>query len=254
MIYITFLIAWIWMQTIIDAHAHIFPGFRPADLGGKTNIITVLNSTSLMDFDKVLTTSAEFRQETRCFLGLHPNEDSLQLSVITSKIVEHSASIDGIGEIGLDSRLFSPAQLESFRNQLELAERLAKPVSVHSRGMVSAVLQELMSYRVKGVLLHWFAGSEGELKKATDNGFFVSFGPPVVYSKRLRRLSKACPSDFLLTESDSPVRYGACFENRSADPRFVASVVFALSQIRGETPAQLEQEVESNFKRFISGN
>lgn len=213
----------------------------------------VLNITRPAEFEPTRAAVAKFRQVAFLFAGLHPNEAQAELERTLAMVRREAASVDGIGEIGLDGATYAPAQLLSFTKQLELAEELGKPVSVHSRGKVGEVLSTLASYGVRSVLLHWFDGSERELEEACGRGYFVSFGPAVLYSRRLARLASRCGEASILTETDAPVRFGACFEGRESSPDLIPSVVFALARIRRCPPLDLEKSVAGNASRFLGG-
>lgn len=83
-----------------------------------------------------------------------------------------------IGEIGLDYKLAKTTEQKSlqkqlFEKQLFLAERLNKPVIVHSRYATKDVLDILSSWKLK-VVLHWFSGSLEELSHALDRNYFLT--------------------------------------------------------------------------------
>jgi TatD DNase family protein len=146
---------------------------------------------------------------------------------------------------------FLKTQEQVFEEMLILAEKYSLPVSVHSRGASLKTIEFLSRYRLNGVLLHWFAGTESELAKANQKGYFVSFGPATVYSNRMQRLACKASTDLMLIETDGPVSYGACFEGRMAEPTFLASVWHSLSHLLGVKPAELEYQLEKNFAAYI---
>lgn len=237
---------------LVDAHLHAGEHiFDVLDLIRKGSMILAVNSTSLSDMDEVAVLKEKVGRGCFIFLGLHPNEPGQEVEPFMNKLNEYWQIIDGIGEVGLDSKNMEEVRIQQFIYQVRLAEKLGKPVNVHSRGAAGKVLEVLSQYNVKGVLLHWFSGEEDELHNAADRGYFIGFGPPVVYSKRLQRLVASCPLENILTESDSPVRYSACFEKMPTDPRFVASVIFAISRIKRIPVEEVEEAIERNFLRYI---
>src|SRR5215831_5340200 len=75
------------------------------------------------------------------FAGIHPeNAASEDLLLFCDVFNNNLASIDGVGEIGLDSVYENRngssyhKQLEVFNSMLKLAEKSRKPASIHSRG------------------------------------------------------------------------------------------------------------------------
>jgi TatD DNase family protein len=180
--------------------------------------------------------AAEAGELVKPFLGMHPwTLQSRGLDEQSLKSLKPEC-FAGIGEVGLDRKYARDEgeyrrQKEVFEYMLILAERLQKPLSVHSRGSVDDVLSTLSTYNLKGVLLHWFSGAPNQLKVACDRGYYISYGPAVVYSNKTKKLASSTPLNLILTETDGPVRFGAAFQNRVALPAFVPSIVYALSTL-----------------------
>ncbi|MDG7048565.1 MAG: TatD family hydrolase [Nitrososphaerota archaeon] len=155
---------------------------------------------------------------TLVFKGLHPSNLKGGLEI---------QGEDGIGEIGMDPSYEADMafQRRIFESQLEIAERRNEPISIHSRGATSLVLSVLSSYRLNGVLLHWFDGTESDLEQAVQHGYYIGAGPPLIYNKRIRKNLKAHQYGLLLLETDAPVFYGPL--NVTSSQLLIASVYFA---------------------------
>jgi TatD DNase family protein len=184
------------------------------------------------------------------FVGLHPNNPHSNLDAFDVWLVKNASSVDGLGEIGLDERADPDHSRKIFLSQLELASHLNKPVSVHSRGRAREVLDVLSSFDL-AVHLHWFQGTEAELMEGMDRGYYISFGPPILYSKRMERLFMRIRLDRLLLETDSPVEYAACFESRASEPFLIASVYFKAASLLGVSLPELEVSIGGNAYRFL---
>jgi TatD DNase family protein len=197
------------------------------------------------------------------FIGIHPEfacrEDVSKFIEIFN---ENIASIEGIGEIGVDPTYINnniiayQKQKEVFDLMLSLAEGIKKPVSIHSRRALDDVLETLSSYDIEGVLLHWFDGSKNQLKKSMDMGLYVSYGPALVYSIEKKILLKNTDRDRILVETDGPVRYSRCFNNYPAmSSSFLITVVASVSKILGtsyeETLDILRINSESYLKKTL---
>jgi TatD DNase family protein len=140
------------------------------------------------------------------------------------------------------------AQMESFLDQLRIAEKLGKPVEVHSRGSEARCLEVLGTFNLKRVLMHWFEG-EPQLPEVVSRGYFISVGPALLYSKKMRRIARSTPPERILTESDGPVQFGPL--GGASGPGLIPSVVFGLAEIRGAGFEEVEQQVEENAKSFL---
>ena len=239
-----------------DAHLHL--GDYP-DAEGSTalargaKIVLYSASTNLPDSERNLVFARRSPDLIKAFVGVHPSEADKGLE--EKELESLSRHATGIGEVGLDPKYSAvtegSAQLRIFRVQLELAERLGRPVQVHSRGAEQACLDNLGSFDPPSVLLHWFEGSEVAPKAAAE-GYYVSFGPAILYSKKLAGIARSYPADLILTESDAPVTYSPLGEAVSG-PSLIPSVVFFLSQLLGRGFAETANMVSENSKRYLEG-
>ena len=186
------------------------------------------------------------------FIGIHPEMASDDLDHMEKMINENSGVISGIGEIGLDKGLDIEyaRQKVVFEKMLSLAERHAKPVSIHSRKSLDDVLSVLASYSVTACL-HWFDGNKKQLQKATDMGLYVSYGPVMVYANDKQSLLSRTEPERILVETDGPVRFSGCFGFRAARPDFIPSVIFAASKVLKRPYEDTGVLLEGNSRRFL---
>jgi len=190
------------------------------------------------------------------FIGIHPEKAQDDTESIFKLIVENNEKISGVGEIGLDSTYTNSdeefqKQEEVFKTQLSYAEKFGKPVSIHSRKTLDQILEILPSYKVPSVLLHWFDGSKKQLQQAMDLDCYVSFGPVTVYSKDKQVLLSKANKDKILVETDGPVRFSRCFENKTAQIDFISSIIFCASKILHINYDELCGVIEQNSQRFL---
>ena len=216
-----------------------------------------------VDIDTTLRSFALFNQHrdiVKQFVGIHPEaatkEDIGRFKEIFGDNLEY---IDGVGEIGLDGTYAEKGiaslsrQTEVFRAMLELAESASRPVSIHSRKALDDILEILPSYRLRGTLLHWFAGSKKQLARSTDMGLYVSYGPVLVYSEEKKVLLKNTPRDRLLLETDGPVRYARCFENLPAmSNSFLVSVVSAAASVLELSYNETCDLIDANTSAYLT--
>lgn len=112
-----------------------------------------------------------------------------------------------IGEVGLDfvDVTHKSEQLAFFS---ELIERCRydsnKIITIHSRKAVQQVLDIIgNNFRFKPIL-HWFTGSNGELLKAIEKGFYFSINKSMMNTKKFQSMLALIPKERLLFETDSP--------------------------------------------------
>lgn len=125
-------------------------------------------------------------------------------------IEENQEWVVAVGEVGLDrywvrDRTLWARQEEVFRVFIGLADRLGKPLVVHSRSAGEACIEILLSCGFTRVLMHAFDGSASVAAKAAEKGFLFSVPPSIVRSDQKKKLVRRLDLKSLALESDSPV-------------------------------------------------
>lgn len=193
------------------------------------------------------------------FVGIHPeyaiNEDFGTFHELVKSNIDR---IDGIGEIGLDPTYSNEIedsykiQIKMFHNLLSLAEKYNKPISIHSRKSLDDILQILTTYNIKNRVLHWFAGSKKQLKKAMEMELYVSYGPTLLYSPDKKTLISNSHADKILVETDGPVRYSRCFNYIPASSlSSIISVINQMSEIINQDFYETAKLLKSNSENFL---
>ena len=78
-------------------------------------------------------------------------------------------------------------------------------MSIHSRGATKETLDELEQHAGASTpVLHWFSGTQRELRRAIDLGCWFSVGPAMLKGEKGRKLAELMPVDRVLTETDGP--------------------------------------------------
>jgi len=116
-----------------------------------------------------------------------------------------------IGEIGLDGVMDDvplPLQEEIFVWQLELAERIRRPVVLHGARAWGRLVELLKPYarRIPGFVAHGFGGSAEILRQILNMGGYVSFAGTVCNTNatKVRAAAKEIPDSQILVETDAP--------------------------------------------------
>jgi len=190
------------------------------------------------------------------FIGIHPERTNDDLELMINLITDNHQNISGIGEIGLDPTYVksdegNKKQISFFETFLSLAEKFKKPVSIHSRKSLDEIFSIMTSYNTKHALLHWFDGSKKQLQKAMDMGFFVSYGPVMIYANDKQTLLSQTDESQILVETDGPVKFSRCFEMKSGQISFIPSVIFCASKILGKSFDEMTSLLEKNSNSFL---
>jgi TatD DNase family protein len=104
---------------------------------------------------------------------------------------------------------------------------------------------------LKSVLFHWYSGPAELLRVIVDRGYYVSEGPPIVYSSRIQEIVRSCPLPLILSETDGPVEYRGLPKGTRTTPALIPSVVGKLAEIKGVRVEDAAEQILRNFGEFF---
>ncbi len=252
----------------VDAHIHLSDSEYTANVDEvikeavNSNVVAIVSNS--MDCETSLATVAlaqEYPRIVYAAVGIHPwsvrdlSEDEYKrtLEIIETEI--QNGIVVAVGEIGLDYKYQDvwEKQLTVFGKMVNIAEEAGLPAIIHSRGTTVQIMDMLPSYNLQRVMLHWFSSPINELKRIVDCGYFITEGPPSLYSKGIREIVRRVPLTNLLTETDGPIRfYGNPFKGKVATPAFIPSVVKAMADIKNMQTEDMAAQLARNFEEFFS--
>lgn len=189
----------------------------------------------------------------RCTAGVHPHhaaEVNPALLAELATLAEHP-EVAAVGECGLDYfRNFSPrdAQLRAFRQQLDLAAHLRKPVFLHQRDAHDDFLAILREYRPRlaGGVAHCFTAGIDEARAYLDLDLHVGITGWICDERRglhLRDVVRIVPPQRLLIETDAPYLLPRDLQPKPAsrrnEPMYLPQVLAAIASARAESPEEL---------------
>jgi TatD DNase family protein len=253
---------------LVDAHIHLsdkeYSGhIEDLVLDAKSGGVAALVSNAMDQETSLLALelAEKYPELIYVALGIHPwNVNVLkknELEETINLIIEQrrKKSVVAIGEIGLDCKYEAvwEKQLMVFDKMLRLAEKLDLPVIIHSRGTAEFIVDLLPSYNLKKVLLHWFSHPISALFKAIEKGYYITEGPPVVYSNGIREVVMKTPLTNLLTETDGPVLFRKDpFNGQMTKPSFIREVVHTIANIKKTPVAEVADQIAENFEDFFN--
>jgi TatD DNase family protein len=217
----------------IDSHSHLGDYVDPGQVlsfASSTCTLIVTAGTDVSNSLHGVSLSREHPELVRAFVGVHPSEAEQERDLGWLEGALREAA--GVGEVGLDPKYSAvdrgSPQMKLLLSQLDAAENAGKPVQMHSRGAERECLDALETFSLKKVLLHWFQG-EKEVAEADGRGYYVSFGPALLVSKKLQRMAKVWGRDRIVVESDGPVRFAAL--GGVGGSWLIPTVVFKLAEL-----------------------
>jgi len=250
---------------LVDTHAHL----DSADF--KHDLQEVISRSSAAGVHAIVTVGSDLEssrqavalaQQHPCIyaaVGIHPHEaaqvgpDGLTELV---RLSEHRAVV-AIGEIGLDFyRHLSPAdkQREVFVAQLELAQRINKPVIIHDRQAHTETMSILRekAQNLRGVL-HCFSGDRDMATQAMQMGFYISFAGPVTFlnARRLQELVRELPLDHMLIETDCPYLAPHPHRGQRNEPAYVRLVAAKIAPLKAIPLERVAEVTTANAKQLF---
>lgn len=191
-------------------------------------------------------------------VGVHPhNSKSCSEATLDHlRMLSADPKVVAWGEIGLDfNRMRSPRKDQEywFVRQLEIADAADLPLIFHERDSQGRLLELLENYpnsRRKAVV-HCFSGTETELVRYLEMGFYIGITGIVTIRQRgesLRRMIPLIPPDRILIETDAPYLTPTPQRNkfRRNEPAFVREVLLKVAEVRQESPEILAKQIWLN--------
>lgn len=260
---------------LIDTHAHLdfsqFDGDRDqvierATNEGITHIITV--GFDLDASHQAIALTDGYANLSAC-VGIHPH----QASQVSEEVLDSLRELTGhdkvvaVGETGLDYyRDRSPRDVQRwvFRQELDLAAALGKPVVIHDR----AAHQDLMhiirawagamdssSGKLQPPLgvVHCYSGDLAMARELFDLGFYVSIAGPVTFpnARRLQELVKHLPLERLLIETDCPFLAPHPYRGKRNEPANVKLIAQGIADIQDMPLEAVSQITTENAYRLF---
>lgn len=248
---------------LVDSHAHIDARVYDRDRdevvarAEEAGVNLIINAGSDLKASGAAVGLGERYAGVFIAVGIHPHNAARVKDGDLEALAQLSRGpkVVAIGEIGLDFyRNLSPreTQIEVFRRQLELAQRLDLPVIIHSRDAgeeVFAILAEWAGRcqsRPLGVL-HCFSGDMELAERYIDLGFLISIAGPVTYSSSSAAdVARRVPLDRLLIETDCPYLAPVPHRGRRNEPGYLPLVSERIGRIRGVPPAEVAAKTTQN--------
>ncbi|KAL3666856.1 hypothetical protein V7S43_007806 [Phytophthora oleae] len=204
-------------------------------------------------------------------VGVHPHdakgfdEHSTVAEMRAIITGEDGELVVAVGECGLDfNRDYSPrdAQVNAFRAQVALACELKMPLFVHEREAHASLVEVLQPFIESGQLpptvVHCFTGTEKEMKKYLEMGFYIGLTGFVCMKPRglaVKNIISDIPIGRLMIETDAPFMYPYPADRRKKRARCelkdIAAVVQTLSSCYGITEDEIAQATTENARRFF---
>ena len=188
-------------------------------------------------------------------VGVHPNvQEGQEPSVNDLITLGQTGKVIAIGETGLDyfrSEGDLSWQQQRFRNHINAAKALKKPLIIHTREAKDDTLRILAEEGADevGGIIHCFTEDWVFAQKAMELNFYISFSGIVTFNsaKEIQEVAKKIPADRFLIETDSPYLAPVPFRGKPNYPTYVRYVAEQLATLRQTTFAEIAALSTENF-------
>ena len=244
---------------LVDAHAHIdWYTDSLQDALARIEKHRILTMAVAMDVPSYLKTVEIARSSSYVIptFGIHPWE--------AARYTDSLHELDGylentpvIGEAGLDfhyvkdSGLY-PGQVKVFEHQCAWAQRLSKPMNLHTKGAEREVLEMLQRFRIGTSIIHWYAGPVSLIESYLAAGCYFTVGVDVLNPRKTHTIAEILPLDRILLETDNPGGY-QWLAHETGMPDLLLKIVEKVSAAKGLTAIELENELWRNWQDFMGG-
>jgi TatD DNase family protein len=218
---------------------------------GVTNLLSV--SVTLPQFKTMIELIRDF-DNIHASCGVHPLNQDAGFEKSELLALAGNDKVVAIGETGLDY-YYSPEnkqqQILSFRQHIQVAIALNKPLIIHTRGAVEdtvTILKEEGADKVGGVI-HCFTESEAMAETLLAMGFYISISGIVTFksAKDLQEIVKSIPANRLLVETDSPYLAPVPYRGKENQPAYVRAVAEFVAELRGISFSELAETTTENY-------
>jgi TatD DNase family protein len=223
----------------LDCHAHIAPDVTASQVAALNGGIVFAMTRSPGE------AAAAARRSDETILwgyGAHPGLKTAAVQITEDRIRSALASHLIIGEIGLDRGSAIQPQLAAFDTILKACTGYPALLSIHSTGRTREAVAALARHPHPGAILHWFNGTEQEIRQAVELGCYFSVNA-AMSDERIGWM----PRERLLPETDFPS------SRRSTQARLPADIGHLeerMVRLTGETPEHVRLMWYRNLTRL----
>ena len=185
--------------------------------------------------------------------GISPNdinENSMNELKSIYELAENNQKVVAIGEIGLDyywNKENSKIQKEIFKAQIDLANKLNLPITIHSRDAYIDTIKVIKENPCKNTgIFHCCPLNVELIKDALKLGYYISFSGVITFKNAKPEMAiKEVPLEKLLIETDCPYMSPEPYRGKRNDSSYVIEMARKLAI---EKNIALEEIAEITYK------
>lgn len=193
-------------------------------------------------------------------IGYHPTEIK-EYTDEHYNWLEENAKLDcvvAIGEIGYDfhwDTTTKEEQYEAFVRQIEIAKRVNKPISIHSRDAIDITLKTLVETNAKvvGGVMHSYSGSKEMAKLFIKENFYLGISGPVTFKngRVMKEVVEEVDLKYLVSETDSPYLTPHPYRGKENGPKYIPIIVEEIAKIKNIDIEDVKKQIEINVRNLF---
>lgn len=191
--------------------------------------------------------------------GIHPEELPETKEALTPMLAQieemaQEKEVVAIGEIGLDYHWNSENkefQQYAFLKQIEIANRLHLPISLHTRDAIEDTISIIRQYPIeKQGILHCCPFNRELVKHGLERGYYIAFGGVATFknAKNAEEIVNMVPDNRILVETDAPYLSPEPLRGTRNDSRNLRYILQTLSTFRKQDVDTLAEITFENAK------
>lgn len=195
-------------------------------------------------------------------VGIHPSEimqtvDEIEQQIEQIKeIIQANRKVVAVGEIGLDYHWKQDnkvLQQIAFIKQIELANVLQLPISIHTRDAIDDTINIIKDKIKYGGILHCCPFNRELVKHGLEAGLYIAFGGTCTFknAKNADEIISMVPQERMLIETDSPYLAPEPFRGTRNDSRNLKYVIKKLASVKNKTTEEIADITYNNAKKIF---
>lgn len=257
----------VWVNNMLDSHCHLndqtlFPSRkeiieRAISLGVDEFLVIGWDIPS----SKLAIQIAHEFPSTYAAIGIHPEnlEGISDSSLKELEELSKDPKVKAIGEIGLDYHWYKEKKEYDFQKiwfikQIELANALHLPLSIHARDASEDTYDILKEHApLYGAVLHCYSGSKEMMDRFLKLGLYFGFDGPITYKNSIvpKECVIHCPLNRLLSETDSPYLSPIPFRGKTNEPAHIKEIIEQMALLKQMDGKDIEKQIKDNFHNLF---
>jgi len=249
-------------MNFIDTHCHIYYDKY------KSDIKQVLDRSIKNNINKLICVGVDLSSSLKSIelakkynivfasAGYHPHEskDAHKSYLKDLEKLFSFKKVIAVGETGLDyyyNHSSKKVQNKIFKEQLELAKTLKKPVIIHCRDAEEDIINAIIETNSNNGVVHCFSGDINFANKLFDLGFYISFTGMITFNKNLINVIENVPLIKIMIETDSPYLAPIPYRGKRNEPWMVKLIAEKIADIKNISLKEVADTTTNNAEKLF---